>query len=253
LKINFLGTGTSQGVPVIGCRCKGCLSTDENDKRLRSSILVEEGDQVIVIDTGPDFRQQMLRAQTTKLDAVLYTHEHRDHIAGLDDIRAFNFIQRKPMDIYAEERVMRALNNGFPYVFAEKKYPGIPQVIMHAISTEPFTIGEIEVIPIRLMHYRLPVLGFRIGEFAYLTDGNYISEGEKEKLIGVKYLVVNALRRESHISHFTLAEAISLIGDLGPRMGFLTHISHQMGLSRDLIKELPPNIQPAYDGLVLEV
>jgi phosphoribosyl 1,2-cyclic phosphate phosphodiesterase len=253
LKINFLGTGTSQGVPVIGCRCKGCLSTDENDKRLRSSILVEEGDQVIVIDTGPDFRQQMLRAQTTKLDAVLYTHEHRDHIAGLDDIRAFNFIQRKPMDIYAEERVMRALNNGFPYVFAEKKYPGIPQVIMHAISTEPFTIGEIEVIPIRLMHYRLPVLGFRIGEFAYLTDGNYISEGEKEKLIGVKYLVVNALRRESHISHFTLAEAISLIGDLGPRMGFLTHISHQMGLSRDLIKELPPNIQSAYDGLVLEV
>jgi phosphoribosyl 1,2-cyclic phosphate phosphodiesterase len=253
LKINFLGTGTSQGVPVIGCRCRGCLSTDENDKRLRSSILVEEGDQVIVIDTGPDFRQQMLRAQTTKLDAVLFTHEHRDHIAGLDDIRAFNFIQRKPMDIYAEERVMRALNNGFPYVFAEKKYPGIPQVIMHAISTEPFTIGEIEVIPIRLMHYRLPVLGFRIGEFAYLTDGNYISEGEKEKLIGVKYLVVNALRRESHISHFTLAEAISLIGDLGPRMGFLTHISHQMGLSRDLIKELPPNIQSAYDGLVLEV
>ena len=220
---------------------------------MRSSILVEEGDQVIVIDTGPDFRQQMLRARATKLDAVLFTHEHRDHIAGLDDIRAFNFIQRKPMDIYAEERVMRALNNGFPYVFAEKKYPGIPQVIMHAISTEPFTIGEIEIIPIRLMHYRLPVLGFRIGEFAYLTDGNYISEGEKEKLIGVKYLVVNALRRESHISHFTLAEAISLIGDLGPRMGFLTHISHQMGLSRDLIKELPPNIQPAYDGLVLEV
>ncbi|NOR33868.1 MAG: MBL fold metallo-hydrolase [Bacteroidales bacterium] len=253
MKINFLGTGTSQGVPVIGCRCKGCLSTDENDKRLRSSILVEEGDKVIVIDTGPDFRQQMLQAKATKLDAVLYTHEHRDHIAGLDDIRAFNFIQRKPMDIYAEERVMRALNNGFPYVFAEKKYPGIPQVIIHTISTEPFTIGEIEVIPIRLMHYRLPVLGFRIGEFAYLTDGNYISEGEKEKLIGVKYLVVNALRRESHISHFTLAEAISLIGELGPRMGFLTHISHQMGLSRDLIKELPPNVQPAYDGLVLEV
>jgi len=214
---------------------------------------VEEGDQVIVIDTSPDFRQQMLRAQTTKLDAVLFTHEHRDHIAGLDDIRAFNFIQRKPMDIYAEERVMRALNNGFPYVFAEKKYPGIPQVIMHDISTEPFTIGEIEIIPIRLMHYRLPVMGFRIGEFAYLTDGNYISEGEKEKLKGVKYLVINALRRESHISHFTLSEAISLIRDLGPRKGFLTHISHQMGLSRDLIKELPPHIRPAYDGLVLEV
>jgi phosphoribosyl 1,2-cyclic phosphate phosphodiesterase len=253
LKINFLGTGTSQGVPVIGCRCKGCQSTDEHDKRLRSSILVEEGDQVVVIDTGPDFRQQMLRAHATKLDAVLYTHEHRDHIAGLDDIRAFNFIQQKPMDMYAEERVMRALNNGFPYIFAEKKYPGIPQVIMHRISNEPFTIGDMEVIPIRMMHYRLPVLGFRIGEFAYLTDGNYISEGEKEKLIGVKYLVVNALRRESHISHFTLSDAISLIGDLSPRMGYLTHISHQMGLSRDLVKELPPQIRPAYDGLVLEV
>ncbi|RLE00748.1 MAG: MBL fold metallo-hydrolase [Bacteroidetes bacterium] len=253
MKIIFLGTGTSQGVPVIGCRCKGCLSTDENDKRLRSSILGEEGDQVIVIDTGPDFRQQMLRAGAAKLDAVLFTHEHRDHIAGLDDIRAFNFIQRKPMDIYAEERVMRALNNGFPYVFAEKKYPGIPQVIMHRISTEPFNIGSMEIIPIRMMHYRLPVLGFRIGEFAYLTDGNYISEREKEKLIGVKYLVVNALRRESHISHFTLSEATSLMEELSPRMGFITHISHQMGLSKDLIKELPPYIRPAFDGLVLEV
>ena len=238
---------------MIACTCKGCMSTDERDKRLRSSLLIETEEEVVVIDTGPDFRQQMLKAGVGQLDAVLFTHEHRDHIAGLDDIRAFNFIQRKPMDVYAEERVMRALNTGFPYVFAEKKYPGVPQVIMHHISTEPFHIGALEIIPVRMMHYRLPVLGFRVGEFAYLTDGNYISEGEKEKLIGVKHLVVNALRRETHISHFTLDQAISLINDLGPRMGYLTHISHQMGPGKELIRELPPHIRPAYDGLVLEV
>ena len=253
MKITFLGTGTSQGVPVIGCRCAGCISEDEHDKRLRSSVLIEQGEQVVVIDTGPDFRQQMLRAGVSKLDAVLYTHEHRDHIAGLDDIRAFNFIQKIPMDVFAEKRVMRALNSGFPYIFAEKKYPGVPQVMMHAISTDPFQIGELKITPIRMMHYRLSVLGFRIGNFAYLTDGNYISETEKEKLIGVKYLVVNTLRREAHISHFTLSEAIGLIEELSPRMGYLTHISHQMGPCAELEKELPPRIRPAYDGLVLEV
>ncbi|MCK5136968.1 MAG: MBL fold metallo-hydrolase [Bacteroidales bacterium] len=253
MKITFLGTGTSQGVPVIGCRCAGCMSEDEHDQRLRSSILVEYNEQVIVIDTGPDFRQQMLRANVSKLDAVLFTHEHRDHIAGLDDIRAFNFIQKSSMDVFAEERVMRALNSGFPYVFAEKKYPGVPQVIMHAISTDPFQIGPMEIIPIRMMHYHLPVLGFRLGDFAYLTDGNYISEAEKEKLIGVKFLVVNALRREAHISHFTLSQAVSLIGELSPRMGYLTHISHQMGPSVLLEKELPSNIRLAYDGLVLNL
>lgn len=229
------------------------MSDNERDKRLRSSILVELDEHLLVIDTGPDFRQQMLRAGVTKLDGVLYTHEHRDHIAGLDDIRAFNFIQKSPMDIFAEERVMRALKSGFPYVFAEKKYPGIPQVMMHLISTDPFYIGKIEIIPIRMMHYRLPVLGFRIGDFAYLTDGNYISESEKEKLLGVKYLVVNALRKETHISHFTLSQAVSLIGELSPRMGYLTHISHQMGPSLVLEKEMPSHIRPAYDGLVLEV
>lgn len=253
MKITFLGTGTSQGVPVIGCGCKVCLSADERDKRLRSSVLVEQGEQVVVIDTGPDFRQQMLSAGLAKLNAVLFTHEHRDHISGLDDIRAFNYIQKSPMDVYGEKRVMRALNSGFPYVFAEKKYPGIPQVIMHTISNELFQIGELEVIPIRMMHYRLPVLGFRLGDFAYLTDGNYIPEGEKEKLFGVKYLVINALRRETHISHFTLSEAISLIEELSPRMGYLTHISHQMGPYADLEKELPAGIQAAYDGLELEL
>lgn len=253
MKITFLGTGTSQGVPVIGCRCAGCQSDDTQDKRLRSSILVEHAEGVLVIDTGPDFRQQMLREGVARLDAVLFTHEHRDHIAGLDDIRAFNFIQKSPMDIYAEERVMRALKTGFPYVFAEKKYPGIPQVIIHQVSTEPFLIGSLEIQPVRIMHYRLPVLGFRIGDFAYLTDGNFISEGEKKKLEGVKHLVVSALRREPHISHFTLSQAVLLIEALNPRMGYLTHISHQMGPAERMKKELPGNIVAAYDGLVIDV
>ncbi|MCP4313259.1 MAG: MBL fold metallo-hydrolase [Bacteroidetes bacterium] len=253
MKITFLGTGTSQGVPVIGCRCRGCMSDDEGDKRLRSSILIEAEEQVLVIDTSPDFRQQMLRADVTSLNAVLFTHEHRDHIGGLDDIRAYNFIQKSSMDIYAEERVIRALNGMYPYIFAEKKYPGVPQVAMHSISSQPFMIGPLEIIPIRMMHYRLPVLGFRIGDFAYLTDANYISEQEKEKLFGVKHLVVNALRREIHISHFTLDQAVGLIEEMSPRMGYLTHISHQMGPSRLVNDELPPNIQTAYDGLVLDL
>lgn len=253
MRITFLGTGTSQGVPVIGCRCAGCQSDDPQDKRLRSSILVEHEAGLLVIDTGPDFRQQMLREGVSRLDAVLYTHEHRDHIAGLDDIRAFNFIQKSPMDIYAEERVMRALKSGFPYIFAEKKYPGIPQVIIHRLSTAPFLIGSLEIQPIRIMHYRLPVLGFRIGDFAYLTDGNFISDVEKKKLTGVKHLVVSALRREPHISHFTLSQAVSLIETLNPGKGYLTHISHQMGTAEQLNKELPGNIVPAYDGLVLDV
>ncbi len=229
------------------------MSGDELDKRLRSSILIEEGDTTVVIDTGPDFRQQMLRASVSRLNAVIFTHEHRDHIAGLDDIRAYNFIQKSPMDIFAEERVVRALRSMFPYIFAEKKYPGVPQVRIKTISSEAFNIGPLEIIPIRLMHYRLPVLGFRIGDFAYLTDANYLSEQEKEKLFGVKDLVVNALRRETHISHFTLSQAVELIQELSPRKAYLTHISHQMGPSRLLNDELPTNIQLAYDGLVLDL
>lgn len=253
MRITFLGTGTSQGVPVIGCRCHGCTSRDQRDKRLRSSVMVEADGQVLVIDTGPDFRQQMLRADVTRLDAVLFTHEHRDHIAGLDDIRSFNFIQQSPMDIFAEERVMRALQGGFPYIFAEKKYPGVPQIVNHSISTFPFRIGETEIIPVRLMHYRLPVLGFRIRDFAYLTDANLIPDEEKKKLKGVRVLVVNALRREKHISHFTLSEAVALIREIGPEQGYLTHISHQMGRTVDFEKELPRGIQSASDELVLEL
>lgn len=229
------------------------MSEDERDKRLRSSILLESEDQVVVIDTGPDFRQQMLRTNVNKLDAVLFTHEHRDHVAGLDDIRSFNFLQKSPMDVYAERRVMHALKRGFPYVFTKLKYPGVPQIKRKIISVDPFAIGPMEIVPVRVMHHRLPVLGFRIGDFAYLTDCNYVSEKEKGKLRGLRYLVVCALRRETHISHFTLSQAIDLIGELNPEVGYLTHISHQMGLSALLETELPSNIRLAYDGLVLEL
>ena len=248
MKVTFLGTGTSQGIPVIGCTCDACKSDDPHDNRLRSSILAEVGEKHIVIDTGPDFRQQMLRYSVTKLDAVLFTHEHRDHIAGLDDIRAFNFIQKQSMDVFAEERVFKALKNEFPYVFAEKKYPGVPRINEHVISDAPFMIGEIQILPVRLMHYHLPVLGFRINDFAYLTDGSYISPGEKSKLKGLKHLVVNALRREEHISHFTLSQALKLIDELEPEKGYLTHISHQMGKHEEISKELPGNITVVYDG-----
>jgi len=249
VKITFLGTGTSQGVPVIACDCGVCHSTDERDKRLRTSVLVQNNETSIVIDTGPDFRQQMLGCKLKKLDAVLFTHEHRDHIAGLDDIRSFNFKQQKPMDVYAEERVIRALKHEFPYVFAENKYPGVPSVNIHRINKESFSIGNMKVIPVRAMHYRLPVFGFRIGDFGYLTDANFISEEEKEKFIGVKYLVVGALRKEKHISHFTLDEAVSLINDLSPRRGYLTHMGHQMGKYAEIEKMVPPNVRLAYDGL----
>ena len=253
MKITFLGTGTSQGVPVIGCNCDTCTSDDPRDKRLRSSILVQQGGITLVVDTGPDFRQQMLRAGVSRLDAVLFTHEHRDHIAGLDDIRAFNFIQQSSMDIFAEERVLRALDRGFPYVFAEKKYPGVPRVRIHVISTEPFMVGPLDVVPVRVMHYRLPVLGFRFGDFAYLTDASNISMNEKKKLDGVKYLVVNALRRKQHISHFTLSQALEVIRSVNPEMGYLTHISHQLGPVARFENELPDNVSAAYDGLALEL
>ncbi len=253
MKITFLGTGTSQGVPVIACDCETCRSTDPKDKRLRTSVLIETETINFVIDTGPDFRQQMLKENVKKLDAVLFTHEHRDHIAGLDDIRAFNFVQQKPMDVYTEERVLEALRYEFPYIFAEKKYPGVPKINIHIIRNYDFNVGDITVKPIRAMHYKLPILGFRIGEFAYLTDANFIPEEEKEKLFGVKYFVINALRREKHVSHFTLSEALKLIEELSPKRAYLTHISHQMGKAEELEKELPSGVIAAYDGLSFNV
>ena len=249
VKITFLGTGTSQGVPVIACDCNTCLSTDSHDKRLRTSLLLETNESTLVIDAGPDFRQQMLREHVTKLDAILLTHEHKDHIGGLDDVRAFNYKSQDAIDIYSEERVQKVLKKDYSYVFSEYQYPGIPKMRLNNIPEHGFPVKDLMVKPVRVFHYRLPVYGFRIGNFAYITDANYVPEESKEKLYGVKYMVVNALRKEKHISHFSLREAMDLIREISPKKAFITHISHQMGLYAEVSKELPPEIMLAYDGL----
>ena len=253
MKVKILGTGTSQGVPVIACNCNVCQSTDPNDKRLRAAALIEADGVNIVIDAGPDFRQQMLREKVSDIDAILITHEHRDHIAGLDDVRAFNFMNQKAIDIYAEERVQNVIKSEFFYSFEENKYPGAPQINLQSINMEPFKIKNVTVIPIRVFHYKLPVFGFRIGDFSYITDANYIGEEEKEKLHGTKYLVINALRKRKHISHYSLSESLELIKELSPKRAYITHISHQMGLHHDVNEELPAGVSLAYDGLHFEV
>ncbi len=254
MKITVLGSGTSQGVPVIGCDCDVCQSTDEKDYRRRCSILLENNSSTIVIDTGPDFREQMLRANVKKLDAVVITHEHKDHVAGLDDVRAFNFMNNgKEMEVFATERVQTALKREFEYVFAINKYPGVPKIHLNNIGEESFNAGGFLLQPIDVMHYKLPVKCFRIGDFAYVTDANYISESEMQKLNGVKYLIINALRKEKHISHFNLEEALELIKEVSPEQAYLTHISHLMGKHEETEKELPTNVNIAYDGLVFHV
>lgn len=251
LHITFLGTGTSGGVPMVACPCAVCQSTDPKDNRLRSSILVQSPATCFVIDTTPDFRYQMLRAKVTRLDAVLFTHPHKDHVAGLDDIRAYNFFQRLPMDIYANELTQQALLREFPYAFAEKKYPGVPEIDLHTIALEHFYIGDIPVQPILVWHHKMPVLGFRMGRFTYITDANRIDAAEKDKIRGTEIFVLNALRKETHISHFTLSEAITLVKDIGIPTAYFTHISHQMGFHSTINQELPEGIQLAYDGLEL--
>jgi phosphoribosyl 1,2-cyclic phosphate phosphodiesterase len=251
VKITFLGTGTSQGVPVIACECNICHSSDQHDKRLRTSLLLETDDATLLFDAGPDFRQQMLRENVKKLDSILLTHEHKDHIAGLDDVRAFNYKSQDAIDIYAEERVQKALKREYSYVFSEYQYPGIPKMRLNSIDEQDFTVKGILIHPIRVFHYRLPVFGFRVGNFAYITDANYIPEESKEKLFGVKYLVINALRKEKHISHFNLREAIDFIRAISPKKAFITHISHQMGYHAEVSKDLPQGIFLAYDGLSL--
>lgn len=249
MKITFLGTGTSQGIPVIACECDTCLSSDQHDKRLRTSLLLESGGTTLLFDAGPDFRQQMLREHIMKLDSILLTHEHKDHIAGLDDVRAFNYKSQDAIDIYAEERVQKALRKEYSYVFSEYQYPGIPKMRLNPIPEDSFEIKGIKIDPIRVFHYRLPVFGFRVGNFAYITDANYIPEESKEKLFGVKYLVINALRKEKHISHFSLREAIDIIREVSPKKAYITHISHQMGLHAEVSGELSAGISLAYDGL----
>lgn len=249
MEFTFLGTGTSQGVPLIGCKCEVCQSSDPKDQRLRTSLMVENDGARVVIDTGPDFRQQMLRENVSALDSVVFTHEHKDHIAGLDDVRAFNYIQKKAMDVYGTERVQTALKREFFYIFNGDNYPGIPRLNLHTISEEPFISGGIPFLPIPVMHMNLPVLGFKIGDFSYITDANSISDSSKKIIYKSEVLVLNALRKEKHVSHFTLDEAIALIEELQPKKAFLTHISHQLGKHSEVEASLPGHIRLAFDGL----
>lgn len=251
LKITFLGTGTSSGVPLIGCDCAICTSADPKDNRLRSSILVESATTTLVVDTGPDFRYQMLREKVKKLDAVVFTHPHRDHMAGLDDVRAYNFFQKKHIDIYADSLTEEAIRRDFYYAFADTKYPGIPELNLITISDQPFVVGDIPVIPIKVWHMKMPVLGFRFGPFTYITDANRIEEQEKDKIRDSEILVLNALRKQQHISHFTLGEAVDLVQELRVPLAYFTHMSHQIGLHADIEAELPDNIHLAWDGMVL--
>jgi phosphoribosyl 1,2-cyclic phosphate phosphodiesterase len=253
IKITFLGTGTSSGVPMIGCECEVCSSADKKDNRLRSSILVQSATTTLVVDTGPDFRYQMLREKVKHIDAVLFTHPHKDHMAGLDDIKAFNFLTKKPMNIYADSLTEEALRRDFYYAFTDTKYPGIPELNLNTINLEPFTVGDIPVTPILVWHLKMPVLGFRFGKFTYITDANKIDEPEKEKIRGSEVLVLNALRKTKHISHFTLSEAEEIVQELNVPTAYFTHISHQLGLHAEIETELPDGIHLAYDGLVINL
>jgi len=251
MEITFLGTGTSQGVPVIACGCEVCRSQDLRDKRLRSSIMIETMGKRIVVDCGPDFRQQMLRENIRSIDALLVTHGHKDHLGGLDDVRAFNYFLQRPTDVYTTADVRRIIHHDYAYAFSGNRYPGVPEITLHNFTGRPFLVDGIKVIPIRAIHFGADqfVYGFRIDDFTYLTDVFKISDPEKKKIMGSRVVVVNALRKKKHYSHMNLEEAVALITELNPERAFLTHISDQMGLHADVEKELPGHIRLAYDGL----
>ena len=250
-KLIFLGTGTSQGVPMIGCNCDVCRSPDPHDKRLRASAFVEYEGLEILIDAGPDFRYQMLRENISHVDAILLTHNHKDHTGGLDNIRAFNYIEKKATQIYCEKYVEDSLRKEYSYAFAENRYPGAPDWKIHLIDEKPFSINGVEIIPIRGKHYKLPVLGYRFGKLAYCTDMNQIPEEEFEKLKGLDHFIINCVRRGRHISHFSLEGALEVAAKVGAKNTWLTHLSHQLPKYQELAAELPEGVHPAYDGLIL--
>ena len=251
VRLEFLGTGTSQGVPMIGCSCEVCSSSDPRDKRLRASVLVDYCGKRFLVDAGPDFRQQMLRAGVSHVDAILLTHNHKDHTGGLDDIRAFNYLEKSATQIYCEKYVEESLRKEYSYAFAEEKYPGAPEWEVHIIDEKPFSIEGVEIIPIRGKHFTLPVLGYRFGDIAYCTDMNRIPDEEFAKLEGLEHFIINCVRRGRHISHFSLEGALEVAARVGARHTWLTHLSHQLPRYEDLLAELPEGVEPAYDGLVI--
>ncbi len=253
LKITFLGTGTSTGVPMVACNCEVCTSTDPNDTRLRTSIMVQSATTTIIVDATPDFRYQMLREHIKYIDAILVTHSHKDHVAGVDDTRPFQFFSKKPTEIYGNKMSLEGVKSEIPYAFEQLRYPGIPKVNLHEISLEPFMIGDIPVIPIPVWHYKMRVFGFRFGNFTYITDANRIDDFEKKKIMGSQIIILNSLRNEPHISHFTLQEAIDMVRELQIPKAYFTHISHQLGLHKTVNSVLPKGMELAYDGLKIEI
>lgn len=253
LKITFLGTGTSSGVPMIGCNCPVCVSKNKHDQRLRTSLLIQSASTTVVIDATPDFRYQMLRANVKTLDAIVFTHPHKDHIGGLDDVRAYNYFSNKPMPLYANALTQKGIKNDFHYAFTNNTLLGLPKLQMVPIGNAPFMVGNIPFVPINVLHYKMPVLGFKVGKLAYITDANFIAPTELQKCEGAEILVINTLRNEKHLSHFTLAEAVAIGQQLKVKKMYGTHISHQLGKHVAVNKTLPKWCTLAYDCLCVNV